>query len=511
MIRIAPPRTIFARLLLVFVLFGVVMTAVFLFVNRVSHEFYHRELAQTVNRDLARSYVEANFLLVDQPLTVSTLHRGIGKLAAANPDVDIYLIDPAGGIVASSVSEEAWVRRTIAVGPIQSFLDGARLPLLGDDPSHTSRNEVFSAAGIDIQECPARFLYILLRRAQQAPAAARLNTVYSLTEGAGVLVAAALLAVGLSIWFLRLLTRRLSVLDQAMREFETSNGQKLPAPRREHEHGDEVDRLEQSFFELAQRSRQQMEALREADEMRRQLLANVSHDLRTPLTTLVTHLEAVTTDPDQLLSTAERGRYLEIALKQARRVIRLVEQLLEAAKLEAGYVTIHPEPFPIAELLQDVVQKFRLSAGERGVELRLQASAQLARVEADVGLIERVLDNLLENALRHAPPGSAVVVSLTEQEGRVRASVTDCGEGLTAQESARVFERFYRRDKGRSSPAGHAGLGLAIVQGILRLHGSSVGVNSRPGHGSTFFFDLPVHATPAPASAVSSEPSATST
>lgn len=510
MIRIALPRTVFARLLLVFVLFGLVLTAVFLFVNKVSHELYHRELAQTVNRDLARSYVDASFLLVDQPLTVTTLHRGIGKLAAANPDVDIYLVDPAGGIVASSVPEEAWVRRTIDVAPIESFLEGARLPLLGDDPKDQSGKEVFSAARVDIQECPARFLYILLRRGQHAPAAGRLSTAYSVTEGAGVLITAALLAVGLSVWFLRLLTRRLSVLDRAMREFEMSNGQKLPALSGEHARGDEIARLEQSFFELARRSRQQMEALREADEMRRQLLANVSHDLLTPLTTLVTHLEAVATDGEQL-SAAERDGYLRIALKQAGRVIRLVEQLLEAAKLEAGYVTIHAEPFPIAELLQDVAQKFRLSASERGIELQLRASSQLVWVEADVALIERVLDNLLENALRHAPRDSVVVVSLAEQEGRARVSVADSGEGLTPDESARVFERFYRRDKGRSSPAGHAGLGLAIVQGILRLHGSSVGVDSSPGHGSTFFFDLPVRAAPEPASAASREPSATST
>jgi two-component system, OmpR family, sensor kinase len=507
MISAAVPRTIFARLLLVFLLFGLVMTAVFLFVNRVAHEHYHRELAQTTNRGLAQHYVDADFLLIDQPLTVVTLHRGIGKLAAANPDVDIYLVDPRGGLVASSVPEAAWARRTIDVKPIEAFLSGSSLPLMGDDPADRSRREVFSAAPVDIEGCPARYLYILLRRGQRLPPAGRLSALYSLTEGAGVLGLASLLAVGLSIWFLRILTRRLSVLDNAMHEFETSNGEKLPVPRQNPGHGDEIDRLERSFFELARRSQQHVEALHATDEMRRQLLANVSHDLLTPLTTLVTHLEAVSTNHAHL-SSAEQDSYLEVALKQARRVIHLVQQILEAAKLEAGQVHIHPEPFPIAELLQDVVQKFRLNARERDVELELRASSQRAWVNADITLLERALDNLLENALRYAPPGTAVVVDLAEQGTNVRVSISDAGEGLAPEDVERVFDRFYRRDKGRSSPPGHAGLGLAIVQGILRLHGTSVSVASRRGQGSTFAFELPLYA--ASASSSSSEPSVTS-
>jgi len=483
------PRSVFGRLVLVFMLTGFVMTTGFLFVNKVSHELYHRELAQSVNRDLAQRYVDTDFLLVDQPLTAETLHRGIRKLAAANPDVDIYLVGPDGSLVASSVPEAQWARRKIDTRAIEAFMSGAPAPITGDDPADSSRRDVFSAATVNILGCPARYLYVVLRRAQHAPGADRLKAMYSLTEGAGLLLAAAALSISLAVWLLRMLTRRLGVLDRAMREFEESNGERVPAPHKPPGLGDEIDRLELAFLRLARRSRDQMEALRQADQMRRELLANVSHDLRTPLTTLVTHLESLTVD-DARLTAGERTDYLRIAMRQAQRVTGLVEQLLEAAKLEAGTVVPHPEPFLMCELLQDVVQKFQLNARDRSVRLRLEAPPGHGWVSADVGLIERVLDNLIENALQHAPAGSEVQIRLTMEAGRVRVSVIDEGEGLTAAESTRVFDRFFRKDRGRSAPSGHAGLGLAIVQGILRLHGTAAWVESRPGKGATFTFEL---------------------
>jgi len=489
------PRTIFGRLLLVFSLFGASMIAMLLLVTDVSHEMYHEELEQTVNRGLAGRLVAADFLLGDTPLSMLTLHRWIGKLAEANPDVDIYLIDSAGGIVASSVPEGRWVRRSVGMGPVTRFLQGEPLPILGDDPTSATHDDVFSVAPFSLEDCPASYLYIMLRRDQYGPSAARLSKLYSVTEGVGMALLAALIAVAMSVGVLRLLTRRLSNLAQEMREFDASGGTTLSArPPGESRH-DEIDGLETSFFNLASRLRQQMEMLRQSDETRRQLLANVSHDLRTPLTTLVTHLEEVTT-PDRQLSAEERATYLRIAMKQAQRVIRLVDQILEAARLEAGQVSVTPEPFLLAELLQDVVQKFELDASQRKVELRLELPEALRWVVADVALIERVLDNLIENALRFAPAGTAVVVALAERDGRQRVSVTDAGIGLTQEDAARVVERFYRKDPGRSSPSGHAGLGLAIVQGILQLHGGHLQVDSEPGRGACFSFELPDSAPP---------------
>ncbi|TAK53389.1 MAG: HAMP domain-containing histidine kinase [Gammaproteobacteria bacterium] len=487
------PRTLFGRLLLVFILFGAVMTGALLIVMQVSHRLYHLEFDQTINRELARNYVQSNFLLTDVPLTVSTLHRGIGKLAAANPAVDIYLLENDGSIVASSVPERNWRRTRVGMGPVHEFLAGNGAPILADDPRDATREGVFSAAPFHIADCPADFLYLVLRGGEHQPGAARLRTRYAVGEGAAVILTAAVLAVGLSLFFLRLLTRRLGVLETAIRGFRDAHGIRAPAPDRPGRRpgGDEVDRLEALFNDLTARIEEQMETLKATDVMRRDTLANVSHDLRTPLTTLLTHLETLQMKGLELPED-ERAEYLRVAMRQSRRIGLLVEQLLEAARLDAGQVVVNAEPFPIGELLQDVLQKFSLAAQERGVDLQAEILSASDVVRGDIALLERVLDNLIANALRHAPAGGRVTVSARRRGDCVRVAVGDTGPGLTPDEARRVFDRFYRVDPGRSSASGQLGLGLAIVKSILDMHGCTVAVDSRPGSGTSFWFELPV-------------------
>jgi signal transduction histidine kinase len=430
---------------------------------------------------------------MDEPLNAATLHRGIGKLAAANPEVDIYLLDDSGGIVASSVPATERQRSRVDLRPVRKFLAGRGAPILADDPRDMKRQEVFSAAPFHVADCPGDILYIVLRREEHAPGAARLRTTYAVGEGAGVILTAAVLSVALSLLFLWLLTRRLGVLEDAIRRFRDANGIATPVP---HEAGsppggDEVDRLEALFGDLAARIEAQMEALKSIDVMRRDLLANVSHDLRTPLTTLLAHLETLQMKKSEL-TPEERTEYLDVATRQSQRIGLLVEQLLESAKLEAGQVSVNVERFAIGELLQDVVQKFALAARDRGVALEVDAMAAATMVNGDIALLERVLDNLIDNALRHTPAGGRVTVQSEPQGEQVRIAVTDTGPGLTHEEAKQVFERFYRGDPGRSTSSGQSGLGLAIVKSILELHGSTVAVESQPGHGASFCFELPI-------------------
>jgi signal transduction histidine kinase len=220
------------------------------------------------------------------------------------------------------------------------------------------------------------------------------------------------------------------------------------------------------------------------------MLANLSHDLRTPITTLLAHLESLQMD-EPPLTEEERSDYVAVAMRQSKRVAHLVEQLLEAAKLDARQIVANPESFPIGDLLQDVVQKFALAARERGVDLTLNVAPEKLRAYADIALLERVFDNLIDNALRHTPGGGRITVSATSNGQRVQLAVSDSGSGMTPEEAARVFDRFYRGDAGRSTASGQAGLGLAIVKGILELHGTTISIDTRPGQGATFRFDLP--------------------
>lgn len=486
------PRTLFGRLLLVFLAFGVLMTIALIAVMQGTHRMYHLEADQIVNRQLAKTYFDANFMLGEVPLTGDTLHRGLARLASANPNVDIYLVDERGAIVAASVPTAQWRRRTISLEPIKAILGGGDLPILGDDPRASARREIFSATPVSILKCPARYLYIVLNGGERSPGATRLRAEYALGEGVGVMLLAALLAVGLSVFVMRQLTRRLSSLDQAMKEFESSHGaDSLSQGVSDKTDGDEIDRLKAVFRRLAARVDEQVLALQSTNNMRREVLANVSHDLRTPLSTLRTHLEALSLKGSDL-SVADRREYEAIALRQTKRLSRLVDQLIEAAKLDAAQVSTSLESFPLDDLAQDVAQKFGLSAAERGIKIVLDVPSGLPWVHADVALIERVLDNLIENALSYSPRGGTVSISMAVQDDRARLTVTDSGPGLTPDQISKIFDRFYRADPSRAADTGHAGLGLAIVKSILALHGTTIEVDGRPGQGASFYFSLPI-------------------
>lgn len=221
--------------------------------------------------------------------------------------------------------------------------------------------------------------------------------------------------------------------------------------------------------------------------LRRELIANVSHDLRSPLASLQGYLETLLLKDD--LPADKRRSYIELAARQSEHLGTLIAELFELAKLDFKGYQIDPELVHLGELAQDLVQKFHLAAEGRGVALRAAIDAGAGRVSADVGLIERALTNLIENALHHTGKGGEITVAVEALPDRVRVRVADTGSGIPADELPFIFERFYQVRKSRPSRRG-AGLGLAIVRRVVELHGSRIEVASGEGRGTAFSFEL---------------------
>jgi signal transduction histidine kinase len=258
----------------------------------------------------------------------------------------------------------------------------------------------------------------------------------------------------------------------------------------------QIGEREQAQAELAtalaevQRLKDDLEA--ENTYLRRDLVANVSHDLRTPLVAMRGYLEVLNAK-GSALGEQQRRNYLDIAVRQSEHLASLVDELFELAKLDFKGVQINREPVQFVDLAGDVLQKFQLAAEQRGVKLHLDAGPSLPLVNADLSLIERVFDNLIGNALAHTPAGGRVDVALARQAGGLLIEVRDTGEGIALEQLPLIFNRFYRVDKARSSINGSpgAGLGLAIAKRIVELHGSSIAVRSQPMQGTCFSFVLP--------------------
>jgi signal transduction histidine kinase len=287
-----------------------------------------------------------------------------------------------------------------------------------------------------------------------------------------------------------LLTRRLQTLAIAVNRFREGDFARPMRLDSADPAGDELDQLSASVQEMSERIALQLERLQSSEASRRELLANVSHDLRTPLASMQGYLEILLLKQGTLPPEQERS-YLEIATRHGERLGKLIHDLFQLTKLAAHEIRPQVEPFSVTELVQDVVQKFQLAAGKRGLRLDSRLTGEQTVVDADIALVETVLENLIENALRHTPRGGSVRVEVAPEAGRVAIRVADTGRGIAEEDLPNLFERYYHVDRGETGDAAGTGLGLAIVRHIVELHGGAIHVDSRLGEGTTFRFDLP--------------------
>lgn len=253
--------------------------------------------------------------------------------------------------------------------------------------------------------------------------------------------------------------------------------------------------------ELERSARQQQEI----ETARRNLLAAISHDLRTPLASMRAMIEAIT---DEVVTDEDTvRRYLTTTRAEVNLLSRLIDDLFDLAKIEAGAMELRREPASIEDLLSDTLEGMQLHAGAQGIELTGKVCGTVTPVSVDPAKIQRVLANLVLNAIEHTPRGGTVHLTVRPRSGSVEVAVQDSGEGIAESELPHIFDQFYRSDPARRRKSGGTGLGLAIARGIVEAHGGTIEAASRRGEGSTFRFTLPDQPATARDVAVNAAPS----
>lgn len=309
-----------------------------------------------------------------------------------------------------------------------------------------------------------------------------------------VTLAAALLAALAAAIFSRRITRpvaRLAAATERMAAGDYAARVKVESP-------DELRHLGESFNGMAAALEADVTQLRRQEQLRRELVANVSHELATPLTAIQGFTEALldgmVTDP------AEREETTRLIAREAARLQRLVAQLRQVARYEGGAETLQAAPLALAALADGTLAVLAPELERKALSVTTDFPADLPPVLADGDRLTEILLNLLDNAIRHTPEGGRIAVAAKRDGRYVRVSVSDSGPGIAADERERVFDRFYRADPSRAAATGGTGLGLAIVRALVEAHGGSVAVEQSADGGAGFSFTLPVAAASTPES-----------
>jgi two-component system OmpR family sensor kinase len=411
-----------------------------------------------------------------------------------SPNTGLYLLDADGRVLASAGEGKLfWSQYRVDIDAIRSTSDVEPVaPSWGDDPDTPGTSYIVAARPVQVDGTVRGWLYLVARSADLGGHVPELLRSYAIRTGVKVGLLVLAIGVLLTMAMVAVLTRPLIGLTRVAERVKSAGfAEHLGEPLFPHlDRNDEIGRLSRTFREMFERLRVEMQRVTQTDARRREMVASVSHDLRTPLTALIGQLETIRMKQEQLDSKT-RQRFLERAILNAQHLKRLTDALAELARLDSPDFTTQKEPLPIGELADDVAQRYALRAHDGDVRLDVEYPDRLPVIHVDAQLIERALSNLLDNALRVTPAGGAVTVRIVPRQGELCIEVTDTGPGVSVEDRQRVFDRFYQASRHRDL-RGSSGLGLAVVKRVAELHGGRVGLDTPPGAGSTFWMALPV-------------------
>jgi two-component system, OmpR family, sensor kinase len=446
---------------------------------------YSDELTQRLNRNIAMYVVAEGALIRQGRVNDAQLTRLAHQAMVINPMAEVYLLDATGKIIGHRIKARL-AAEAVDLAPVRAFLSQPSFaPIYGSDPRDARARRVFSAAEIREASRLEGYVYVVLGGISSETAAMPIAGSYILSAALITLLVVSLLAAAAAFALTAWLTRPVRELHARVLQLgdQHSDTTRDPAAASEQTRAADLQSVRNAIESLASRLAAQVEELKQADRLRRDLYASVSHDLRTPLTAMRGYLDTLASE-DRSLSPERRRSYMEIAVKHCERLTRLVDQVFSLARLDATTVRLRPESVAATELAQDVVTKFQGFAERAGVRLRLEVDPHAPPVMADIGMLETVLQNLIDNAVRHTSAGGEVVVAVRSRPDAVEIIVHDTGCGIPASE----IERLMRPNE--IGAGGRTGLGLAIVKRVLDLHGTELHVTSDVGVGTTAAFTM---------------------
>jgi signal transduction histidine kinase len=478
-------NSLFWKISLVFFLLLAGVGLMYTYVSYHYSKSYLEDVNQQLNRNTAKNIVENSTPFYNGEVIKPALDEMFHHIMAINPSLEVYLVDPKGKIIAWYPPEKKIALQQINLAPVLRFIDDKNNTCIkGDDPLNPSEQKVFSASPLTMNNMLYAYIYVVLNGEKQEAASSSLFGSYLLQLSARTMGITLIFTFLIGLLIIRLITNNYSKILKVMNQFREGD---LNARIEFKSMGDERQ-LGEMFNEMADILTANIDKLKEVENLRRELIANVSHDLRTPIAIIRGYVETLQMK-EETITKEERNQYINTVSESAEKLERLVNELFELSKLEANQVLAKKEPFLMSELVSDISGKYKLIAESKNISIETVLSKELTPVYADVSLIERVMQNLIDNALKFTPNGGKIEIKTIQTDDNIQISVTDTGIGIPENHREQIFARYYKGNN-FTDLKNSTGLGLAIAKKILDLHQSTLDLVSAENVGSSFIFKL---------------------
>lgn len=480
-------KSLFWRISVSFAVVLLIVGCSYVYITTSTAQRYFQETTQRLNATVADYLIKEVNPFQDGKVNEDALGMIMHSMMAVNPGIEVYLLDPDGEILSFVVLDKLVKLKRVDIGPVKEFLDsGGESFVMGDDPRNPGEKSVFSTTAVYEEGKLLGYVYIILASEKYETIASGLLGSYwmKLTFESILITLVVALLIGLVLF--GLLTRHLRKIVTTVEQFKDGNlHARVPKANSESE----LAVLGDTFNHMADTILQNIEELKNVDSLRRELIANVSHDLRNPLAIINGYVETLQMKGDRI-SQEDRDKYLRIIGASTDKLSQLVSDLFDLSKLESGQMTLKMERMKIQELLFDSSLKYELLAQSKEINIKTQICQNLPLVKADLYLMDRVIQNLLDNAVKYTPEKGEILIDACESNGGVSIKIRNSGSGIPQKDLSSIFDRYYMIDKERKGIEG-SGLGLAIVKRILEVHGSEIEIESDSVSYTEFAFDLP--------------------
>ena len=449
---------------------------------------------QNLHLALAEHLVQDNPLIKEGVYDYEALENLFHTLMLLGPAFEFYFVDENGKILTYS-AEPGKVKRThINLTPLKHLIaNPSATPVYGDNPRNPDQQKIFSVAPVFNNNTLQGYLYVIIGGEAYDTSLKHIKSNDSLLLAAIWLGSALVFLFIAMLILLRFFTNPIQHLAKDVSKIEAANyslnDTKLSIYSTQK--SNEVHSLSRTIQAMLTRINEQFKALEQGDKQRKELLTHLSHDLRTPLASLQGFLEVLNQSGDKL-SPQEQQEYLQVSLNNCGQLKQLIEQIFELAHLENGEISINKETFNLGELIYDCIAKFSLAVEKKGINLSVEPEICDFPVIADIAKLERVLSNLIDNAIRHTPRDGSIAVRVKRgDDNQLFVQVSDTGVGIKHEELNAIFDPHYQASNSNKAGRQQGGLGLAICRGLLKLMDSEINVQSELGKGTMFSFNLP--------------------